>query len=108
MNQNRLYDDGQIACEDTSLLVRRYYFPWGSKRIRYASIKNVRRLPIGVRRWRIWGSGDFRHWWHLDLKRPTKNFALELDTGRRILPMITPADVDAVEAIIKDRSARPH
>lgn len=103
MNQKPLYDDGGIVCDDTSLLIKRYY-PWGSKRIPYSSINEVRRLPIRVRKWRIWGSGDLRHWWNLDLKRPKKNVALELDTGRWLLPTITPDDADAVEAIIKKQS----
>jgi hypothetical protein len=53
-----------------------------------------------VRRWRIWGSGDFVHWWNLDPKRPSKRMALVLDTGHRICPTITPDDPDAVEQII--------
>jgi len=32
-----LCDDGKIACDDTGLLIRRYY-PWGAKRIPYESI----------------------------------------------------------------------
>jgi hypothetical protein len=103
MNQKPLYDDGEIVCDDTSLLIRRYY-PWGGKRVPYSSIKNVARLPN--RKWRLWGSGDFRHWWNLDLDRPKKNVALELDTGHSIHPTITPDDVEAVEAIIKQQSAR--
>ncbi len=41
----------------------------------YASIRTVSRLPIRIRRWRLWGSGDLR------LHRPGKTVALELDTG---------------------------
>ena len=99
MSQTMLYDDGQIACDDTGLLIRRYY-PWGSKRIPYSSIKTVSRLPIRIRKWRLWGSGDFRHWWNLDPHRPKKNIALDLDIGHWIHPTITPDDVEAVEGIL--------
>jgi hypothetical protein len=105
MSGKTLYDDGEIICDEAGVVIKRYY-PWGSKHVPYHSIKNVSRLPIRVRKWRIWGSGDLRHWWNLDPKRPKKNVAHELDTGHWIHPTITPDDVDAVEAIIANaRSA---
>ena len=100
------YDDGEIALDETGLLIRRYY-PWGSKRIPYTAIKAVSRLPIRVRKWRLWGSGDLRHWWNLDPHRPQKDVALELDTGRWIRPTITPDDFEAVERVLKDHSGTP-
>ena len=100
-----MYEDGGIVRDEAGLLIRRYY-PWGSKRIAYSSIRSIKRLPIRVRRWRLWGSGDFRHWWNLDLKRPKKSVAIEIDTGRWIHPTITPDDVDAVEGVLRERLAR--
>jgi len=105
MTQHVLYDDGEIVCDETGLLIKRYY-PWGSKRVLYSSIKSVRRLPIKIRRWRIWGTGDFRHWWNLDPNRTKREVALEIDTGNWIRPTITPDDVDAVERTLKERSTR--
>jgi hypothetical protein len=96
-----LYDDGNIALDDTALVIRRYY-PWGAKRIPYASIRSIGRLPTGIRRWRIWGSGDFRHWWNLDPSRRGKEVALDIDTGHRIHPAITPDDPQAVERILRE------
>src|SRR6266511_3271751 len=104
-NGAMLYDDGKVACDDTRLIVRRYY-PWGAKRVQYTSIRSVTRLsPLGVRKWRIWGSGDFVHWWNLDRGRPKKEIALVIDTGRRIHPTITPDDPDTVERILIDHLA---
>lgn len=98
------YDDGSIRCDDRGLSIRRYY-PWGTKRIPYASIRGVRTLPLKglqrVRRWRIWGSGDFVHWWNLDLHRPSKNTALVVDVGRFVHPTITPDDPTEVARIIE-------
>jgi hypothetical protein len=99
------YDDGGVACDREGLIIRRYY-PWGSKRVEYTSIKRVTSLPLtgknGIRRWRIWGSGDFVHWWNLDSRRPNKEVALVLDLGRRVRPTITPDDPDTVERIINE------
>jgi hypothetical protein len=101
-----LYDDGKIACDDKGLLIRRYY-PWGAKRVPYASIKGVTRLPLSgpnrARKWRIWGSGDFVHWWNLDPGRPGKDVALVIDVGGRVRPTITPEDPQTVERILSER-----
>lgn len=100
-----LYDDGSIACDDTGVVVRRYY-PWGSKRIAYSSLRGVEELPLTganrVRRWRIWGSGDFVHWWNLDPGRVHKEMALVLETGGRVRPTITPDDPQTVERILRE------
>jgi hypothetical protein len=99
------YEDDQVSCTDTGLAIKHYYFPSGTKRIRYTSIRGVERMELtGLRaasRWRIWGSGDFVHWWNFDPKRPSKTVALVLDVGRRICPTITPDDPDAVEQILR-------
>lgn len=103
------YDDGGIRCDDQGLTIRRYY-PWGTKQISYTSIRGVMRLPLTgvnrVRRWRIWGSGDFLHWWNLDSQRPKKNMALVIDIGHHVRPTITPDDPDAVERILAERITR--
>jgi hypothetical protein len=99
------YDDGGIRCDDQGLTIRRYY-PWGTKRIRYTSIRGVETLsltgPNRVRKWRIWGSGDFIHWWNLDPRRPEKSVALVIDVGRRVRPTITPDDPTAVARILTE------
>ncbi|WP_306193166.1 hypothetical protein [Streptomyces sp. MK5] len=101
-----IYDDGTILCDDQGITIRRYY-PWGAKRIPYASVKGVKTLPLTgankVRRWRIWGSGDFVHWWNFDPHRPKKEVALVLDVGRRVRPTITPDDPATVARIITDK-----
>jgi len=102
-----VYDDGLITCDDERIVIRRYY-PWGPKRIPYSSIKGVRSISLTgankVRRWRIWGSGDFVHWWNFDPSRTQKTTALVLDVGRHIRPTITPDDPAAVERILLGQS----
>jgi hypothetical protein len=101
-----LYDDGNIACDQEGLLIRRYY-PWGPKRIPYTAVKGVEELPLTgpskMRRWRLWGSGDFVHWWNLDRRRPGKDLALVIDIGRRVRPTITPDDPQTVGRILSER-----
>ena len=53
--------------------------------------------------WRIWGSGDFTHWFNLDPGRTRKTRGLVLDLGRSVQPVITPDGVDQVRAIIEGR-----
>lgn len=103
-DRNHLYDDGRIALDRDGLLIRWYYL-WGAKRIRYTSIRNVERRPLtGIGgRWRIWGSGDFVHWWNLDPHRPSKELALVLDVGGRVKPTITPDDPEAVARLLDER-----
>jgi hypothetical protein len=102
-----VYDDGNISCDEAALIICRYY-PWGAKKIPYASIKSIEKRPLRpVRgRWRLWGSGDFRHWYNLDFGRTKKEVALELHTGGRIIPTITPDDPNAVESILTERMRR--
>jgi hypothetical protein len=95
------YDDGGVACTEDALVIRRYYFPFGDKRIPYGRIELARRERMGglTGKYRIWGSGDFVHWYNLDAGRPAKSvqFILEL-SSRRVSPVITPRDPDAVAA----------
>jgi hypothetical protein len=104
---NALYKDHWIECTADALLIRGYYFPWGTKRVPYGSIREVRRVPIGTftGRGRLWGSTTLRYWASLDPGRPRKKTALILDTGHAILPFITPDDPAAVVAAISEHSA---
>jgi hypothetical protein len=101
-----LYDDGRIACDDDGVRIRWYYL-WGPKWIPYGAIRAVSSRPLSrVRgKWRIWGSGDFVHWYNLDPRRPDKETAIEIDTGGRVVPTITPDDPAAVERIIAEHPA---
>jgi hypothetical protein len=104
--EGALYDDGRIACDDLAVTIR-WYYPWGPKKIPYGKIRSVERRPLTKVRgkWRIWGSGDFVHWYNLDPTRPNKETAFEIDTGGRFRPTITPDDPDAVERILADHVA---
>jgi hypothetical protein len=96
------YDDGLIACTDTALLIRRYDAFQRPRRIPYGQIRSVKQVELSTaRRWRIWGSGDFRHWWNWDSARPNKPVAFVLDVGKHWRPVITPDDPEQVAATLR-------
>ena len=104
-----LYDDGLVQLDSDGLTIRRYYFPLGtSKRIPYARIKGVQERHMGALtgKGRLWGSGDLRHWFPLDLRRPQKEKALVLDVGKSVSPVITPEDPDRVLALLQEHTSR--
>lgn len=100
------YRDHWIECDSEGIKIRGYYFPWGTKRISYRSIRSVERVDIGAfsGRGRIWGTANPRYWASLDPGRPKKKVGLILDLGRFVRPFITPDDPDAVIAAISQHS----
>jgi hypothetical protein len=97
------YRDARIQCTDREISVRGYYFPWGTKRIPYTSIRSLDRFDMTATRGkgRIWGSGDLRHWANLDPGRPRKSVGFFVDVGARIVPFLTPDDPDEFERIVR-------
>jgi hypothetical protein len=102
---NILYDDGRISCDERGVHIRWYYLWGGTKTIPYDQIQSVEvRTLAPVRgRWRLWGSGDLRRWYNLDPNRPRKDFAIELDLGGHVRPVITPDEPDAVVRLLQAR-----
>lgn len=100
------YADERIECTADGVRIRGYYSPWGHKLVPYSDIRGVERFDLtGLGgRWRIWGSGDLRHWSNYDPGRPHKSVGLRLDLGRSVVPVITPDDPDAAEAVIRARA----
>jgi hypothetical protein len=101
------YDDGRVACADSELVIRHYYFPAGAKRIPYPAFSEARRVnlsPLG--RWRIHGSNDFVHWFNFDPRRPRKRSGLVIYAGGRIRPVITPDDTDQVAAVLASHGVK--
>ncbi|MFJ6789167.1 PH domain-containing protein [Streptomyces angustmyceticus] len=104
-----LYRDRWIECTPEALRIRGYYFPWGTKTVRYDAVRAVRRVEIGVfgGRARIWGTAHPRYWASLDPGRFAKRDALILDLGRFVRPFVTPDDAAAVEAVLRERMPAP-
>ena len=97
------YADRWISCTPAGIVVRGYYFPWGSKHIRYDQIRSYRRVELSALRGnaRIWGTSNPKYWASLDPGRPGKREALILDLGKPVQPLLTPDDPNAVESDIQ-------
>ena len=100
------YRDRWIECDSEALHIRGYYFPWGTKRIRYGDIRGLRRIRLTLLggKGRIWGTANLKYWLSLDPRRPAKETGLILDIGHAVHPVITPDDADAVEALIRGKT----
>ena len=96
------YHDSLISLRHGMMTIKRYYFPSGTKRIRLAQIRAVREYAMTRMsgKWRLWGSGNFVHWFNLDPNRRRKERAFVIDLGRRAKPVVTPDDPDAFRAAI--------
>lgn len=103
-----LYRDRWIECTTEALIIHGYYFPLGNRKvIPYDQIRSIQEIRMGpaTGQWRIWGSGDFKHYMNLDPGRTKKTRALILDLGKHWRPVISPDDVDQVKAIIEERKS---
>ena len=79
---NEQYSDKLIEISENSILIRNYYFPFGSKRIFWADIENIVIYQPSLLngKYRYWGTGDFHTWFPPDnrLKRD-KIFIIKLE-----------------------------
>ncbi|MDA8356337.1 MAG: hypothetical protein M0Z95_08610 [Actinomycetota bacterium] len=96
------YEDKWITCTAEGIEVRGYYFPWGTKRIRYSSVKGVVRVEMSSLRGkeRIWGTSNPRYWASFDPGRPRKSVAFVFDLGAMVRPFVTPEDPAAFQAAV--------
>ena len=89
------------------MTIHRYYFPFGGdKHVPYDAIRRAEDREMGplTGKWRIWGMGAPPYWLHLDGSRPKKDRCIALDVGATIRPTVTPDNVDAVLAILRDKA----
>ena len=72
---NNLYKDKLIEITGGEVVFHYYYFPLGGeKRIPLGQIEKVlvRQPSLFGGSWRLWGSGDLRMWFPLDMRRPSR------------------------------------
>jgi hypothetical protein len=101
------YHDRWIDFTDSEVVIRGYYFPWGTKRIPYDAIRQVQRVSLGALRGRgrIWGTANPGVWASFDPRRPAKRTGFLIDNGRSVRPLITPDDPEAADACFRNHLA---
>ena len=103
-----LYEDKYLVCDEDAITIKEYYFPVGSKRIAYDSIKKLSEHPLTAfsGKFRFWGMDLVPYWYHLDWDRHKKYKGIVLDTGNPIKAVITPEQFDMVWVLLKDKVKR--
>jgi hypothetical protein len=101
------YHDRWIDLTTSELVIRGYYFPWGTRRIPYSAIRTVERVNLGALtgRARIWGTSNPTVWASLDPGRPRKTSGFLIDCGRRVRPLVTPDDPASMEECLRGHLA---
>ena len=73
-----------VTCYSDRLVIHLYYFPYGSKTIKYEDIRSCQLLPLrrlNRLKYKKWGMGLSPIWWHSDVQRYYRNYYLLLDTN---------------------------
>lgn len=101
-----VYEDKYVVLDEHAITIKTYYFPWGSKRIPYDDIDQVREeeLDFWSGKWRIWGTRKPPQWFHLDWNRPGKPkcIILETNTGWS-KPVLTPESHEKVLSLLREK-----
>ncbi len=102
-----VYTDGVVGMRRDGIVIFRYYWPLGRKRIRYAEIRSftVRPLAAWHGQYRVHGIDHLGRWYSRDRHRGEKERAIDLTVGRVIHPVLTPDDTDTVLRILNDEVA---
>jgi hypothetical protein len=106
MNADVLYSDSLVEISGESILFRRYYFPFGAKRLRLSDIERVvPQVPtFSTGKYRLQGSAGMHTWSPMDLQRPrrSKIFLIRL-REKKLRIAFTVEDETTVERILRER-----
>jgi hypothetical protein len=105
MNADVLYSDSLVEISAETILFRRYYFPFGAKRLKLSDVDRivVQKPTFATGKYRLQGSGG-RTWFPMDPQRPKRHriFVILLrNKWHRI--GFTVEDEAMVEQILRDR-----
>jgi hypothetical protein len=104
-----LYADDVVRMREGGVVITRYYWPVGRKRIAYDEIQAFTTRPLKAwhGQYRVQGVDHRGRWYSRDRHRGEKERAIDLDVGGLIHPVLTPNDVDAVLDILERRVTSP-
>jgi hypothetical protein len=106
MNADVLYSDHLVEISVETILFRRYYFPFGAKRLRLADIERVavEEPTFATGKYRLQGSAGLHTWSPLDLQRPKRGkIFLIIERGKKRRIGFTVEDEAVVERILRER-----
>jgi hypothetical protein len=106
MKEEILYKDTLVEIRDEFIILKNYYFPFGSKKILFKDIENIeiREPTLMNGKWRIWGTGNLLYWFPLDFARPSrKEIFIITNKNQKIKSCFTVVNSDKVEKILKEK-----
>ena len=107
MNTNVLYSDGLVEISAETILFRRYYFPFGAKRLKLSDIERivVQKPSFFTGKFRLQGSAGLHTWSPMDLQRPkrSKIFCIRLRSQKLRISFTVENDA-AVEHIFREKN----
>ena len=98
-----LYTDTVVRMRADEIVINRYYWPVGRKRIPYAEIRRFTARPLKPwhGQFRVHGIDHRGRWYSRDRHRGEKERAIDLTVGKLIHPVLTPDDIGAVLDILE-------
>lgn len=103
---NTLYSDKLLEINDDSILICKYYYPFGSKRIQYEDIENITvyKTSSHFDMYRLWGTGDFHTWYPPDNRRPKREKIFIIKLKKKYWrPGFTVEDSQTVLDLLKNK-----
>jgi hypothetical protein len=100
-----IYTDTVVRMSEDELVINRYYWPFGKKRIPYTDIRSFSSRPLKAwhGQYRVQGVDHRGRWYSRDRHRGDKEQAIDLTVGRLIHPVLTPDDFDDVIDILEQK-----
>jgi hypothetical protein len=95
-----LMSNGFVTCYSDYLRVHLYYFPFGSKKIKYSSIRSCdfrSTNDIGMFEYKLWGMSLSPIWWHCDMNRLGRKYYILLDASQWPQIGLTMDDNDTIQ-----------
>ncbi len=102
--QEFLYEDETINLNEEYLKIYKYYYPLKKEKlILISKIKKISifKLTRLSGKYKFFGLNWDLSWFHLDKKRPQKEFGIKIDDGSLISVVITPNNPEFVYDLIK-------
>lgn len=89
-----------VKCYTDRLVIDLYYFPYGSKTVKYSDIQSCELLhmrDLSILHSKLWGMALAPIWWHSDLRRYSREYYILLEANQWPKIGLTMDDSDIVE-----------